>query len=137
MKIESSAPTTAVHNRAGRPGEQRSSGSFATHLGTSAPRSAAGASPVSPLGALLALQEVDDPLTGKRRASERGRRLLDTLDEVRVGLLTGTLPKAVLGELARLVAEARESIDDPGLQSVLDDIDLRAQVELEKLQMQA
>ena len=98
---------------------------------------AAGASPVSALGALLAIQEVDDPLTGKRRARERGRRLLDTLDEVRVGLLTGTLPKAVLGELARLVTEARESIDDPGLQSVLDDIDLRAQVELAKLQMQA
>lgn len=137
MKIESSAPTTAVHNRPGRPGEQRSSGSFATHLGTSAPRSAAGASPISPLGALLALQEVDDPLTGKRRARERGRRLLDALDEVRVGLLTGTLPKAVLGELTRLVTEARESIDDPGLQSVLDDIDLRAQVELAKLQMQA
>mgnify|MGYP003136933042 FL=1 len=91
---------------------------------------------MSAIGSLLSLQEVDDPLTGKRRARERGRRLLDALDDVRVGLLTGTLPKAVLGELARLVGEARDSIDDPELAGVLDDIDLRAQVELAKLQMQ-
>jgi len=136
MKIESGSPVSSVHNRTGRSGEQRSSGNFATHLGTSAPRSAAGASPMSAIGSLLSLQEVDDPLTGKRRARERGRRLLDALDDVRVGLLTGTLPKAVLGELARLVGEARDSIDDPELAGVLDDIDLRAQVELAKLQMQ-
>lgn len=134
MKIESGSPTTSVHNRTGRSGEQRTSGSFAAHMGGSSPRGVSGAAPIAPMGALLALQEVADPTTGKRRARERGRRLLDVLDELRVGLLTGGIPRSVLGELARLVAEARDTIDDPALSAVLDDIDLRAQVELAKLQ---
>lgn len=136
MKIESGSPTNSVQTRTGRSGEQRTSGNFASHLGSAPTRSAAGAAPMSSVGALLALQEVADPLTGKRRARERGRRLLDALDEVRVGLLTGSIPPSVLGELARLVGEARDQVDDPGLTAVLDEIDLRAQVELAKLQAQ-
>ncbi|MFN4088613.1 MAG: flagellar assembly protein FliX [Alphaproteobacteria bacterium] len=137
MKIEPGRPASGVHQRAPRGGEQRASGAFAAHLGAPSARSASGAMPVNPLGALLALQEVDDPLQGRRRARERGGRLLDMLDEVRTGLLTGAIPQAVLGELARLAGEARDSVDDPGLAAVLDEIDLRAQVELAKLQMRS
>jgi hypothetical protein len=44
----------------------------------------------------------------------------------------GTLSRAQLVELGRLVRLRRGAVDDPGLLSVLDDIDLRAQVELAK-----
>jgi hypothetical protein len=62
----------------------------------------------------------------------RAETLLDRLDELRHGLLMGTLGRAQLHELGRLVRLQRDAVDDPGLIAVLDDIDLRAQVELAK-----
>lgn len=67
------------------------------------------------------------------RAVARDSQLLDQLDGLKFGLLTGTLPRNQLSELARLAASHRSKIDDPRLASLLDEIDLRAQVELAKL----
>jgi hypothetical protein len=96
------------------------------------------AAPTSGVGALLAAQEVDDatsgPSRGKGRARARAEALLDRLDEIRVGLLTGTLPAATLRELGRLVQVQRDQVVDPKLAGLLDEIDLRAQVELAKLE---
>jgi hypothetical protein len=63
--------------------------------------------------------------------------MLDRLDEIRHGLLTGTLSRARLGELNDLVREQRGAVGDPGLAQVLDEIELRARVELAKLDRQA
>ena len=95
---------------------------------------AAGLAPLTSLGALLAVQAVDDPLTGRRRARERGERLLDALDELRLALIEGRLPARKLGALQTLVSEQRANADDPQLQAVLDEIELRAAVELAKLE---
>lgn len=95
---------------------------------------AAGLAPLTSLGALLAVQAVDDPLTGRRRARERGERLLDALDELRLALIEGRLPARKLGALQALVGEQRAATDDPQLQAVLDEIELRAAVELAKLE---
>ncbi len=51
---------------------------------------------------LLSLQEVADGLTGRRRAMARGDKLLDALEELRMALLGGTLPRAQLEALAHL-----------------------------------
>jgi hypothetical protein len=64
---------------------------------------------------------------------QRGSTLLDRLDELRLGLLAGVLPRERLDELARIARTARDSVDDPGLSLILDDIDLRVAVELAKL----
>lgn len=137
MKIDSGHPVTAAQFKAARQGDSARPGGFAAHLGASSQRAVAGSVPLGPLGSLLALQEVADPLTGRRRARKRAEDLLDVLDEVRVGLLNGSMPRAVLGELARLAGEARDKVDDPGLSAILDEIDLRAQVELAKLEAQS
>ena len=51
---------------------------------------------------------------------------------MQLALLDGGDPRDALGALARTAAEARERGDEPGLDDVLDQIDLRAAVELAK-----
>jgi len=85
------------------------------------------------LDTLLTVQEVPDAAAGRRRAVQRADTLLDRLDELRLALLAGVLPRERLGELARLAGTARAGFNDPGLTQLLDQIDLRVAVELAKL----
>jgi hypothetical protein len=80
------------------------------------------------------MQAADEPLTGKRRAVRRANDMLDLLDDIKIGLLTGAVPRQTLRHLTSLVAERRNDFNEPGLQGVIDEIDLRAQVELAKLE---
>ncbi|MFM2044137.1 MAG: hypothetical protein RLY86_2713 [Pseudomonadota bacterium] len=82
---------------------------------------------------LFALQEVDDATTGRRKARARAEDILDRLDEIRLGLLAGAIPLEKLHTLVRMMQVRRETVTDPGLQEVLDEIELRAQVEIAKL----
>ena len=59
--------------------------------------------------------------------------MLDRLEEIRTGLLLGSIPRSQLHELAQVAQQTRESFVDPALSDVLDDIELRARVELAKL----
>lgn len=89
---------------------------------------------VAALDSLLAMQAADEPLTGRRRAVRRANDMLDLLDDIKIGLLTGSVPRQTLRRLTSLVAERRDDFNEPGLQGVIDEIDLRAQVELAKLE---
>ncbi|WP_207476480.1 flagellar assembly protein FliX [Arenibaculum pallidiluteum] len=143
MKIEGPGSTRgpAGAKRAGR-ADGTLAGTFARALHGSDEAQEAGSAGAAPavggVGALLAAQEVEDstsgPSRGKARARARAEALLDKLDEIRAGLLTGSLPAATLHEMQRLVQTQRDQIDDPKLAAVLDEIDLRAQVELAKLE---
>jgi hypothetical protein len=88
------------------------------------------------LGGILAAQAVTDREASpqeRRRRAQRGIDLLDRLEEVRRGLLLGTIPKDRLADLARLVRDKRERGADPVISRLLDEIELRAAVELAKL----
>lgn len=91
-----------------------------------------GASPVNSIESLLAIQEVEDATEGAKKARERGDHILDRLDEIRHGLLMGTLTPAKLDELGRMVKRQRVMVEDPRIKEVLDEIELRAAVELAK-----
>ncbi len=82
---------------------------------------------------LLVIQEVGDEQTNRKRAKKRGQELLDELDELRHGLLIGTIEPHQLHRLVALIASERVDTLDPELNAILDEIDLRAQVELAKL----
>ncbi len=86
------------------------------------------------LQSLLALQDVGNPLERKRRAVRRAGRILDVLDDVKVALLEGELSSADLDRLRRAVRDERGNTDDPDLEAVLNDIELRAAVEVAKLE---
>ncbi len=92
------------------------------------------AAPLQSVDALLALQSVDDVLTGRRKAMKRGNDVLDTLEDLKLDLLAGTIEPAKLRRLLRLVEDRTPSGDAP-LDSVLDEIELRAKVELAKRDM--
>ena len=141
MKIGSGSGAASGPSGVGaRPAAGSASG-FAPAAGASAARGAAPANATSAaalvggLDALLALQDVGGPLERRRRAVARGGRLLDDLDRVKLTLLDGGDPAAALGALSQACAEARERGDDPGLDGVLDEIDLRAAVELAKAEV--
>ncbi|MCH9020057.1 MAG: hypothetical protein IIA73_06805 [Proteobacteria bacterium] len=59
--------------------------------------------------------------------------MLDRLDEIRHALLFGAIPRHRLLALQREVREKRVAVADPRLNQLLDEIDLRAAVELAKL----
>jgi hypothetical protein len=84
--------------------------------------------------ALLALQDVGGPLERRRRAVRRAGRMLDALDDIKAGLLAGELSAGDLDRLRRAVRDERDHTDDPKLEAVLDEIELRAAVEVAKLE---
>lgn len=84
------------------------------------------------IDSLLAVQEVPDSTMGRRRAVKRGQDLLEQLDSLRLGLISGTIPRQRLQQLVTSLASKQASFADPGLTAVLDEIELRARVELAK-----
>ena len=137
MKV--SGPSSLAPNASSKSARPTSGGAFS--LGGAAPAAptgpAASVAPVASLAALMALQEVGGPLERRKRAMSRAGRILDVLDEVKVALIGGDLSPSTLERLTRAIREQREATDDPGLESVLDEIETRAAVELAKLERSA
>ncbi len=94
-----------------------------------------GAVGLSGVSTVLALQGTPDSTErrARQRAVQRADAMLDDLEEIRLGLLLGAIPRARLEQLAQLVRVRREQVDDPKLMAILDEIELRAAVELAKL----
>jgi hypothetical protein len=93
-----------------------------------------GPGPIAAVDNILMLQGVDDSAGGRSRGLQHGEDLLDMLDEIRDGLLAGGIPRVTLNRLANAVSRRQEGFADPKLQTVLDEIELRAKVELAKLE---
>ncbi len=124
-----------------RPASRSGDGFRLPAAGGSAPSSSASATTATAgltgISSLMALQGVEDATERKRRAMRRGSTLLDKLDELKLALLGGDNASVSLNGLSQAAAMARDSVDDPGLSSVLDQIDLRAAVELAKAEAAA
>ena len=141
MKVEpvASRPTSAIRKAGSGSASSAASSSFAKTLNDAQ----SGHGPQMPvsvgladLNAVLALQEAPDTTTrskARQRAKDRGGLMLDHLEEIRMGLLLGSIPIAKLEMLGQLVRAKREQIDDPKLLAILDEIEVRAAVELAKL----
>ncbi len=93
-------------------------------------------SSIAGVDTLLALQSVGgvNEREARRRMIRRGEDILDKLEELRHGLLIGTMSKDTLEGLSKTVRLSREDCADPRLGSILDEIELRAEVELAKLE---
>jgi len=139
MKIDPTQIRPTATRRVGAAQPARS-GDFASALreesSASGGKSAVGGTVgLSGVSAVLALQGAPDSTErrARQRAIERGDAMLDDLEEIRLGLLLGTIPRARLEQLAQLVRVRREQVEDPKLMAILDEIELRAAVELAKL----
>ena len=114
-------------------GAKGTSGEFARLLDASSETEAmASAIAAGPVDSLLALQDVSDKGEGSAQARARAELMLERLEEIRRGLLLGTISHSELQELAHAARQSREAFVDPHLGEVLDDIELRAKVELAK-----
>ena len=141
MNMKVGSTTSAKSVGSARKSSQSSSvgGAFSSFLEETDTVSSAvlgATSEVNGLEALLAAQSVGDVFQdgGKRkRAAARGNDLLDKLEDLRVAILTGSVPKSKLIELAQALRVKREIGLDEELNRILDDIELRAEVELAKL----
>lgn len=131
MRVENTARSSSISSRSGvsRSGQ----GGFFVDDAASPQRPAATAplAATSGIDALLALQAVEDPLLARKKALRRGNALLDTLEAIKADLLLGRVSEGRLNQLMALIGQARER-NLPGLDGVLDDIELRARVELAK-----
>jgi len=144
IKVEGPrGPSTIQGRKLGKTGAAGKPGAFAAELGnvgqdeaeTAAPEGIGGVAGVS---GIFAAQTVGDQGGGpdyeeRKRRAKRGQDLLDRLENLRRGLLAGAIPKDSLADLARAVREKREAGADPLVSRLLDEIELRAEVELAKL----
>ena len=87
---------------------------------------------MSAVGGILAAQEVNDPTTGKSRGLKRGHDILDRLEEMHRALVVGTLSLTQVERLANFVSARKENVADPALAELLNEIEIRAAVELAK-----
>lgn len=134
MKVTGpSGPSSAQGARPARAGgggfSVSSAGSAAAASAMTAASAAGGVGDVS---ALMALQGVEDVTERRRRAIRRGGGLLDRLEELKLALLQGEAGEGALDRLSRTLREERPVDADAGLNGLLDQIDLRAAVELAK-----
>lgn len=141
MKISGLGSTGAASSKRSDKAK-RGDGAFSRLLGGAAraeeapSRAVDAPNAVAGLDSLLAMQSVDPDAgggRGRQRLIRHGEELLDRLEDIRVGLLTGTIPKAHLADLAHMVRAKRDHAADPNLAAILDEIELRAEVELAKL----
>ena len=88
---------------------------------------------VANIDVLLALQGVEDPTERRKRAVRRGKSALDVLDDLKLGLLVGSLDSATVQRLRDAASELKSTSGDPDLDRVLGEIELRVEVELAKV----
>lgn len=99
------------------------------------PQGPAGAAPlraVPNLDGLMALQGVEDLTERKKRAVGKGRKALDVLDALKLGLLDGSVDQSTMARLKIAAEGLNEETGDAGLDAIMGEIDLRVAVELAK-----
>ena len=87
---------------------------------------------VSSLDSLMALQGIESPTERKKRAVAKGRKALDVLDDLKIGLLDGSVDQSTMARLKVAADGLLEETGDPGLDAVMGEIGLRVAVEIAK-----
>ncbi|MEZ5757039.1 MAG: flagellar assembly protein FliX [Emcibacteraceae bacterium] len=102
---------------------------------TQASSAMSGTAPITSVNSLLSLQEMPTATDGKTKAIQRAEGLIEHLEAIRHGLLLGQISKKRLTDIVKALAIQREKNLDPHLVQIINDIELRAKVELAKLDM--
>lgn len=133
MRIDATNRTSGAAGRSAT-GKAGSGPAFvpAGEAGTARVNTTAPVAPAAGLDAILALQAVGDFKESRRKAVKRARGLLDLLEEMKADLLIGRPSPQRLDAMVAQLAALRERVE-PELDAVIDEIDLRVQVELAKL----
>ena len=135
-RVDSSKATTTSRRKSPTPGAGES---FADHLQEVAAASEGTAfvesQNVTAVESIVAVQETPDATEERSRGLLRqyGDNVLDRLDDLRRQVLLGVVSKERLVDLARTLRTRRQTTEDPRLKEIIDEIELRAEVEIAKL----
>ncbi len=94
-----------------------------------------GTSPLTAVSSLLSLQEMPTSSEGKSKGLARVEEMLGHLELIRHGLLAGQIPQRRLKDVVAIVSREKDLSNDPALDEILNDVELRVKVELAKLEM--
>jgi len=139
MKVKDVGSSKTVSDTRRKKAASGKGGEFAERLkeaaGVAETDSAAEGAPIGAVESILSVQEVNDATDGRSRGLDRqyGERLLDHLEALRLDLLAGVVPKDRLATLARTMRAHKRLTDDSRLREIIDEIELRAEVEIAKL----
>ncbi len=137
MNIDAPGAVRAGAVRRTRSAPAAKSGAFSQEIAdvsTPAAATVNNAPQIDAVDALLTVQEIQSDQSGdNRRAVDYAEDLLRRMDAIRMGLLNGAMSRTDLEGIVRRLAERGTNTIDPRLALVLDDIELRARVELAKL----
>jgi hypothetical protein len=128
-------PNGATFGSSASGARRTSSGGFTLDEMTTATETRAATAPRAAAGidALLALQGIEeDPTQRRRRSVARGKSALDLLDDLKIGMLSGTLDPAMVNRLRGAATDLKMGSGDAGLDQVLSEIELRVEVEIAK-----
>ena len=94
-----------------------------------------GSSNISVADAIFATQMVsdDEEKEIKKQLVKKAKTLIEKLEEIRDGLLLGYISKDRLIEISRFVKEHKFISNDEKLMEILNEVELRVEVELAKL----
>ena len=139
MKVSDVNSSKVIGNTRRKKKSEAKRDGFANHLSKAVSEreeaSALDTSAVQAVDSILTVQEVPDATEerSRRPVIQHGDELLDRLDQLRHDLLVGAVPKDKLAELAHRVRAGNEKSNDPKLNEIIDEIELRAEVEIAKL----
>lgn len=139
MKIEGPGKSQQTGKKKKTSKTSSPDGSFSDFMTDKAGESkkSSGAQSITAADSLLAVQAQGDPgeKSARQRMASRADRILDKLERIRMQMLSGTLTVGDMIDIADMVARHREKINDADLTAILDEIDLRAQIELAKMRV--
>tara|TARA_Y100001001_G_C7900763_1_gene271541 strand:- start:304 stop:765 length:462 start_codon:yes stop_codon:yes gene_type:complete len=141
MKVSGPKGPNKTQNtkKSGKKGDSSGLSGFSALISTAAgdAEAATASKSIASVNSLLSVQETDDPAkrAAKQRMAKRGHDILDALEQIKMALINGNLRYSHLENIGDMVARNRERIDDPEMAALLDEIDLRAQVEIAKLEV--
>lgn len=137
MKVEGPSRSNQTEQTRKKDKVSSGDGSFGRMVsgGAGEARSAAASQSIASVDVLLAAQGADDPAqrAARRRMRQRADNILSELEKIRIALLAGSLTVGHVIDVADVVSAHREKIVDPQLSALLDEVDLRAQIELAKM----
>lgn len=135
IKITNTPPPQRADNKKKAGASSASGTRFKDYLGGSGEADAKeGAEEAHGVNNFLFMQEVSDEDVSRQKAVQQGKKTLQALEQLHRDLLLGRVPEATLRNLEATIDRQREQFTDPRLTELLDEIELRASVELAKLE---
>jgi hypothetical protein len=140
MKISESSSVNKINNVGKKKNISAANGDFLGLLSindidnVAPPPPASDITSISSLDALLSLQEIPNDELSKQKAFQQSKEVIESLDNLRIALLSGTVSENILQKLKNLSNIKRQLINDNRLNNIIAEIELRAAVEIAKLE---